>query len=42
MKARGTPMRAGDHVAYVICEDPTVSLFAQRAYDPESVENVSA
>lgn len=38
MKAKGIPMRAGDHVPYVICQDASVTSFAQRAWDPESVE----
>jgi len=38
MKAQGKPMRAGDHVPYVICADPNVTSFAQRAHDPEVVE----
>jgi len=38
MKAQGKPMRAGDHIPYVICADPSVSSFAQRAHDPEAVE----
>jgi hypothetical protein len=38
MKAKGVPMRAGDHVPYVICADASATSFAQRAWDPESVE----
>ena len=38
MKAQGKPMRAGDHVPYVICADPNVTSFAQRAQDPTTVE----
>jgi len=38
MKAQGKPMRAGDHVPYVICADPNIASFAQRAHDPEAVE----
>ena len=38
MKAQGKPMRAGDHVPYVICADPNQPSFAARAQDPEVVE----
>ena len=31
-------MRAGDYVPYVICKDDSVTSFAQRAWDPDSVE----
>jgi len=38
MKLQGKPMRAGDHVPYVICADTNEPSFAKRAHDPETVE----
>jgi DNA polymerase alpha subunit A len=38
LHAQGKPMRAGDHVPYVITADPNIQSFAQRAQDPEAVE----
>jgi DNA polymerase alpha subunit A len=38
MKAQGKPMRAGDHVPYVICKDDNQPSFAMRAQDPAVVE----
>eukprot|EP00960_Hanusia_phi_P020062 592676-Hanusia_phi.AAC.2 len=41
MKERGRPVRAGDHIPYVICADPSITMFAQRAHDPEVVEEAA-
>ena len=40
MKQGGVAVRAGDHVAYVICAEEGVASYAQRAWAPADVEQV--
>lgn len=41
MKQAGNPVRAGDHIPYVVTADPSVTSFAQRAFHPADVEKAN-
>ena len=40
MKQQGNAVRAGDHIAYVICADEAQASYAQRAWAPADVLQV--
>jgi hypothetical protein len=41
MKKQGIAIRAGDHIAYVICADEAQASYAQRAWSPADVHQVA-
>lgn len=41
MKKQGIAIRAGDHIAYVICADDALASYAQRAWSPADVHQVA-
>ncbi len=41
MKKQGIAIRAGDHIAYVICADDALASYAQRAWAPADVHQVA-
>ncbi len=41
MKKQGIAIRAGDHIAYVICADDSQASYAQRAWSPADVHQVA-